>query len=390
MSPDLNPIEPLWGIIKRKVEEHKVYNIHQLCDVIMEERKKIPVVTCDYQLLNFSKTKSHKPANTYHPPKERFDMKTTFQDHFQFCPIRPRQSCKLEHLHTGCLPPIDFRTNYRIEYVPHHIEGIRIFKKEKYMPNEGPYDYLTTNRQDYKGLPGKEAKSLKPRYCFTGSDIPFSGLTEFQDKYQMWPLPPPLEKKSVIYKKPTDKINFISTSHYDYTPPILHPQVSYKPVWQYRRSSEAFEANSIMREDFKLWPCKKASLLRPQSNLGLPIGSFENTTTTRHDYLPHPPTHTKSFKPTEKRFRPLLPIDAQTIYSSSYTVKPFQICCTINNDLPKHINLEMDYLKPKQYRLQSEKGNKYDFNRATAVPLSAECSSLDNRFTTPREKEAMA
>ncbi len=37
MSPDLSPIEHLWGILKWKVEERKVSNIHQLCDVVMEE-----------------------------------------------------------------------------------------------------------------------------------------------------------------------------------------------------------------------------------------------------------------------------------------------------------------------------------------------------------------
>ncbi len=45
MSPDLNPIEHLWGILKRKVEERKVSNIHQLCDVVMEEWKRTPVAT---------------------------------------------------------------------------------------------------------------------------------------------------------------------------------------------------------------------------------------------------------------------------------------------------------------------------------------------------------
>ena len=52
MSPDLNPIEHLWGILKQKVEVCKVSNIHQLHDVIMEEWKSIPVATCE-ALVNF-------------------------------------------------------------------------------------------------------------------------------------------------------------------------------------------------------------------------------------------------------------------------------------------------------------------------------------------------
>ncbi len=46
MSPDLNLIEHLWGILKRKVEKRKVSNIHQLCDIVMEEWKRTPVATC--------------------------------------------------------------------------------------------------------------------------------------------------------------------------------------------------------------------------------------------------------------------------------------------------------------------------------------------------------
>ena len=47
MSPDLNCIEHLWSIPKRKVEERNVSNIHQLCDVIMEKWKRTPVATCE-------------------------------------------------------------------------------------------------------------------------------------------------------------------------------------------------------------------------------------------------------------------------------------------------------------------------------------------------------
>ncbi len=52
MSLDLNPIEYLWRILKRKVEERKVSNIHQLRDVIVEEWKRTPVATCE-ALVNF-------------------------------------------------------------------------------------------------------------------------------------------------------------------------------------------------------------------------------------------------------------------------------------------------------------------------------------------------
>ena len=46
ISPDLNPIEHLWGIPKWKVELCKVSNICQLCNIVMEEGKSIPVATC--------------------------------------------------------------------------------------------------------------------------------------------------------------------------------------------------------------------------------------------------------------------------------------------------------------------------------------------------------
>ncbi len=46
MSPDLNPIEHLWGILKRQVEHHSPSSIQSLKEVILEEWKKIDLATC--------------------------------------------------------------------------------------------------------------------------------------------------------------------------------------------------------------------------------------------------------------------------------------------------------------------------------------------------------
>ena len=45
MSPDLNPIEHLWGVLKRRVEEKKPRNIQKLKQEIEEEWKSIQPVS---------------------------------------------------------------------------------------------------------------------------------------------------------------------------------------------------------------------------------------------------------------------------------------------------------------------------------------------------------
>ncbi len=46
MSPDLNPIEHMWGILKQEGGGAQGL-IHQLRDVVMEEWKKTLVATCE-------------------------------------------------------------------------------------------------------------------------------------------------------------------------------------------------------------------------------------------------------------------------------------------------------------------------------------------------------
>ncbi len=51
MSPDLNPIEHLLGILKRQVEHHSPSSIQSLKEAIVEEWKKIDLAKC-HQLVH--------------------------------------------------------------------------------------------------------------------------------------------------------------------------------------------------------------------------------------------------------------------------------------------------------------------------------------------------
>ncbi|CAI9567377.1 unnamed protein product [Staurois parvus] len=51
MSPDLNPIKHLWGILKRQVEHHSPSSIQALKEVVLEKWKKIDVAIC-HQLVH--------------------------------------------------------------------------------------------------------------------------------------------------------------------------------------------------------------------------------------------------------------------------------------------------------------------------------------------------
>ncbi len=70
MSPDLNPIEHMCGILKQKVEN--VSNIQQLCDVIMEEWKRMPATTCAALVISMPRRIKAVLDNNSAPTKWQF------------------------------------------------------------------------------------------------------------------------------------------------------------------------------------------------------------------------------------------------------------------------------------------------------------------------------
>ncbi|XP_068090491.1 stabilizer of axonemal microtubules 1 isoform X2 [Hyperolius riggenbachi] len=341
----------------------------------------------DYQLWNTCKRQSMKPPNAYRPPTGKFDIKSTFQDHFQFwSPCRSR-SCKPINVSLGSQVPFDSLTNYRVDYIPYTVQRIRLGEKEKYKPSDEPFDSLTTNKQDYKGLPGETTKSLKPIHGLVKWGIPFNHTSEFQDKYKVWPQPPPYEKKILTYTEPTGKMDLLSTTQCDYTPHMFQPKTNFKPVSQYQKHSDNFEAISIMKEDYKPWRGKKTTPLKPQAYRINSSGPFLDMTTVKHDYVPHPLQYTMSFKPANKAFISSAPMDDQTTHRTTYTVKPFQVC-PFQKVADGHDYIKNDANGQRRYEFLPGKENHLsDF---ATVPKSARLFPPIDTFTSPTEVKAAA
>ncbi len=87
-------IEHTWGILKRKVEKHHVSNIQQLCDVIMEEWKRMPATTCA-ALVNKVSTYMGEVLNIY---GIFFSIYTNFQLKKK---TRSDRKCRLHVIDTG-------------------------------------------------------------------------------------------------------------------------------------------------------------------------------------------------------------------------------------------------------------------------------------------------
>ncbi len=69
MSPELNPTEHMWGILKQKAEKHHVSNIQQLRCVIVEEWMRMPETTCAALVKSMPRRSKAVPDNNGDPTK---------------------------------------------------------------------------------------------------------------------------------------------------------------------------------------------------------------------------------------------------------------------------------------------------------------------------------
>uniref|UniRef100_A0A8B9SB17 Stabilizer of axonemal microtubules 1 n=1 Tax=Apteryx owenii TaxID=8824 RepID=A0A8B9SB17_APTOW len=274
------------------------------------------------------------PDDTYHPSEEKFDYRTSVQDDYLYREPVATKSCKPVNLAQKSKDPFETITNYKVDYVLHPLEKPYVHKYEKYKASEVPFDGLTTHKISYKGLAGQPAKLAKPYQAKPHHDLPFSSTTEFQEKYQTWPLPPLFTIKPAVYVPPVEKMDLHTTTQLHYTHPNGQPARMCRSLVQFKKSTEPFTSSSTVKEDYKPWQCKRTKPIIPAPDLTCPAEPTDYSTTFQTHYTPHPLSITKSCKPRWPGLRPWTPLEAKTTYTTSYTPKGTARCLASYKEPP--------------------------------------------------------
>ncbi|NWI54166.1 SAXO2 protein, partial [Calyptomena viridis] len=353
----------------------KDYGPHKVGPVILarpRERKHtteakldtIPTYRDDYRLREAQRTESCKVERPYEPPTERFGNPSTFQDDFIPRELNPVQSCKppVAKLPDG---PFDGTTSHRTAYVVHELEPRFVRPKEEYKPSDQPFESLTTHQRDFKGVPGQYAKSCKPEDTKFGSDAPFNGITEFQDRYQPWLVTLPEFRKPREYVPPSDKMDLNSSNRLDYIIHDISPVAPIRPA-QRRRINPPFQGNSTTRDDFRPWSICRQGIIKREPGIQKPTGRVSNLTTFRSHYIPHQAPPAQSCKPVHAVGLNAVPFQEETIYRIEYTPKKSELC-------PAHHPPSMGYV----YVTTDSRGHQF-FRPLSPEPSQPDCSPIPN------------
>ncbi|NWV43242.1 SAXO2 protein, partial [Grantiella picta] len=306
----------------------------------------IPTYRDDYRVLKGERTESFKVEHPYKPPSERFGNPSTFQD--DYIPRQPNPPKSFKPCETK-LPEgaFDSNTTQRTAYVVHDLGPLFVRPRAEYKPSDQPFQNLTTNRTDFKGTPGEQAKSCKPESRNLCTD-PFKGTTEFQDRYQPWLVTPPEFCKPREYVPPTDKMDLNSSNRLDYISHKVPPVAPIRPP-PGQRILGPFHGKTTTREDFQPWNVCRQGNLKKEEQIQKPSGKVSGLTTFRCHYIPHKINPPQSFKPL-----PAVPTAApfkdETLYHTEYTPKKAEVCPGQQPDALGYVYVNTDPQGHKFYR----------------------------------------
>lgn len=231
---------------------------------------------------------AHKPEARVPTHPCRF---TEYQDRYKKHPLDRRLPFKPEYTVKSSNQPMEEKTNYRTEYIPHTYAPPRKRDKALYVKPQGQMAGQSSYKHDYPGTVVPPATSAKPVVSFHAHETPFDSSTVHQDTYRPWDL-------------------------------RLCKTDSMKPDATPAARNGKMDGRSIFQTDYPGYYVGRRPQIRPpDTEIRVNKGPMEKDTTTRLDYTRKEVKPAESAKPSEKRPSTQQPFRGNTTFMDDFAYR---------------------------------------------------------------------
>ena len=272
----------------------------------------------------------HKMKNTYEPPREVFEGKSTVKSDFtDFGQVERTQSLKPPQTAKISTEPFDGTSYYRMCFTPQPMAERFQRRKEVYQPSQKTFYGSTTFNCDFPSHgSAKPAESMKPMRDAVQTNTPFDGNTISRLSYRVWELPTRHSRPPTVYCPPTEKFSTHSTFKQDFPDyGMVEPARSLKPPLRVREQVTSFEGLTTQSCDFKAWKdVERPSLTRREKRYEPPTEKFDAMSTFQAHYTGDRGSRAPTAKPDAKVYSSQGKMESTTSYRESYSQSGYRPC----------------------------------------------------------------
>ncbi|GFR07605.1 uncharacterized protein TNCT_566461 [Trichonephila clavata] len=243
------------------------------------------------------KSRAYKPQDNLKLESGDFANQSTTKTEFQNweyvkqTPVKHDSTMKQEG-------DMDFSTTTRREYVGKTAEKVSPVKPVSSTKVTGKFEGTTTNQAMFQDSPREKVKAFKPKDNLKLEGGDFANESTTKKEYQNWEYvkPSPIKHESTM--KQEGDIDFSTTNKREFVGKTAEKVSPVKPVSSTKISGE-FDGTTTNQAMFQAKKSvEKVKGKRPQTNIQLEKGKFEDQTTARREFQQWEINKPKPIKPT--------------------------------------------------------------------------------------------
>jgi len=280
----------------------------------------MPTYTKDYRQWEMGPHVKHGPINSWAPPTDPMESKSTQKRDFigQYAPKRD----SMRPMNAAMKPtvPMASDTQQRASYIAHSVERRSTKMAMPYNAPTVPMATGTTQRADFTSKTINVRESMRPRHNPNPNKEPLATASEARDRYVAWNVDRPVRHQPPKWVKPDGTHLMQTTTRTDYVETNGRPAAPFMPKGKREELGE-FDGNTNYRSDFRTWPYTREHHKKPDNYMKPEVPFDGSTTFSNHYKQPTGVQPAKSCKPNSNRMLNAQPLDGRTTYGGDYVTK---------------------------------------------------------------------